>query len=52
MDDITIKEIKEIRGFTKQYSKDIRGWKLAMHKKAVEMGITDKEILEINRIRL
>lgn len=47
-EDLTIKQIREIKSL-KETCKTIGEWKKAMREKALELGITDQDILKANR---
>lgn len=47
-EDLTIKQINEIKDIKNQCS-TIGEWKKAMRKKAIELGLSDQDILKANR---
>lgn len=50
-EDLTLKQIQEIKNIQHE-TKSIMEWKIKMHAKAVELGLTDREIIDANRSNL
>lgn len=48
INDLTLRQVEEIKNL-KDTCKTISEWKIAMKAKAEELGLTDQQILTVNR---
>ena len=49
INNLTIKQVKEIQNLVNVHPNDISAWKVLMMRKAKGLGLTDQEILKVNR---
>ena len=49
INELTVEQVRDIQSLRDKYNNDAPGWKKAMMLKAKDFGLTDSEILAVNR---